>query len=295
MGTAPSGQPNTQLSKPSWWQVHGTTASWIALVFSLITALGMGINVYLGISSRSRADSDQHTNYLIDQKLNPAIEKFNTHVDEKLGPLSNKLDALSGRVDKVEQRVEDIKELKLRVGSNEQNLNRLLNPADTLASIRNHFQDALAQKKILPENQIANYKSTVRLISPLFVGELYFQTMAATINYQSFLSQKSGNAPDPRLVSQDCPFTQGTANFFEGPISDCVVRLDTQRFEDATFKDSVVIYNGGPVVLKNVTFINCRFILSFPKNAIIDPRRVILLGRLFDSPNLRTVNVTTHE
>jgi hypothetical protein len=35
-----------------------------------------------------------------------------------------------------------------------------------------------------------------------------------------------------------------------------------QKYEDVTFIDSVIKYPGGPVVLKNVHFENCIFVVS---------------------------------
>ena len=37
--------------------------------------------------------------------------------------------------------------------------------------------------------------------------------------------------------------------------------LDYMIAENVTFKDATIVYNGGPVALKNVRFINCRFVV----------------------------------
>jgi hypothetical protein len=103
----------------------------------------------------------------------------------------------------------------------------------------------------------------------------YWQTVAAIITYQSFISQMRGEAPDPAIVSRRCSgFTvadsRGNLKYWHitegGIVSGCMVDLGiVNAFEGVTSKDPVIRYQGVPVVARNVRFINCRFVLDFAK------------------------------
>jgi hypothetical protein len=66
---------------------------------------------------------------------------------------------------------------------------------------------------------------------------------------------------------------------FEG----CLVDLDTTTnvVDGAFIRDSVVRYHGGQVTMRNVTFINCRFILDIKKSST--PSHPELLQQLLAS------------
>ena len=49
---------------------------------------------------------------------------------------------------------------------------------------------------------------------------------------------------------------------------DCAVILDDQRFRNVIIKDSVVDYDGGPILLENVHFVNCTFRFRQTPNAV---------------------------
>ena len=48
-------------------------------------------------------------------------------------------------------------------------------------------------------------------------------------------------------------------------VSDCIVDLDTQVFVGMTFRNCVIRSRGGTFILRNVTFLNCRFVLELPE------------------------------
>lgn len=162
-----------------------------------------------------------------------------------------------------------------------------------LISIRVAVQEAQTLGVVLPSSQLAKYKSTLRQTSPSSAE--FFSSVAAVINYQSWLNQKDGLAPDPAKVSRPCMLTnEGSIRSYGNaiigmPVSNCVVDLDTQLFSDVTFKDAVVRYHGGPVQLSNVTFVNCRFILNLPPSAI--PAQNLVFA-LLNSPNQEIVKIS---
>ena len=80
--------------------------------------------------------------------------------------------------------------------------------------------------------------------------------------------------------------------FQDSRFEKCIVDLDRQAFKDVTFTNSVVRYHGGAVSLSNVTFVNCRFVLDLFSAPASQPQQLLLLA-LLQSPDLRTVNVST--
>ena len=120
----------------------------------------------------------------------------------------------------------------------------------------------------------------------------FWPTVAAIINYQSRINQMTGRAPDPAKVSTPCMgVTGGVRNTFDHfGLAGCVVDLDTQTFLNGIFKDSVIRYHGGQTTLRNVTFINCTFLLdlSSPKTS---PEKSSLLFALLGSLDQKTVKI----
>jgi hypothetical protein len=118
----------------------------------------------------------------------------------------------------------------------------------------------------------------------------YWATVAAIINYQSYVNQMGNKAPDPLQVAKPCPFVTkgsgGSNNLIQGaiPFTGCVVDLDgTQNtVEGAVFENSVIRWHGGPVTIKSATFINCRFVIDIKT----EPPRPDLLKQLLASDQI---------
>ncbi|MGD0775081.1 MAG: hypothetical protein ABSC05_19875 [Candidatus Solibacter sp.] len=89
---------------------------------------------------------------------------------------------------------------------------------------------------------------------------------SAIITYASYIREKRGLFPNAAAArSKAC-------NFFEGPnisltrvlMRGCGQVIDGIHIQDSTFENAVITYNGGPLYLQNVTFINCLFVVSLP-------------------------------
>jgi len=293
----PTEQPQQPLSPPAqstWWQRHGTTASWIALGVSALTVIGLFINIYLTLSANNARMVDEHTNTLIDAKLNPATEKVNDHVDRKVDELSKKIDALSDRVSRIEGSLGK-RVAAVETKTNQQiSLARVMDPAHTLTTIRAELNVARASGKLLSVSDLDDYRNAVQAL-PGSARE-YWTTAAAIINYQSLVNQANG-APDPFKVSRLCLglTSQGSvvvSNSLHvgGTYSNCVVDLDTNGFKDVVFKDSVIRYRGGKTVLVNVDFQNCTFVLDLPPEAPAHPEVI----RTLLASDQRQVTLSTH-
>jgi hypothetical protein len=150
----------------------------------------------------------------------------------------------------------------------------------------------MTTKKEIPDAKLVDFKLAVRAL-PQSASD-YWKTVAAIINYQSFLDHLSGQAPDPAAVSKPCG---GVTNGLNGTVvtgntwekigfSKCIIDLDTNSFRDVVFKDSVIRYRGGITSISNVLFINCRFVVEIRGSAPASIPENHLLLALLDSPSL---------
>ncbi len=273
---------------------HGNFAQWGAIVVAL------SIPFILQHCNRAISQGDETFGLRVDKRiedrLNPAIDKVNSHIDSKIDQLGQKIDGLSDRVSRVEgslgKRISGVED---RVNQ-QTSLAKLMDPSRVLATIRAEIQTAKSTGNILPVSDVVDYKNAVRALPPS--ANEYWQTIAAIINYQSLVNQMSGEAPDPATVSRPCFAVTNTdqiradENEFVGAnFVNCIVDLDTNKFHRTSFKNSVIRYHGSPTTLDNVTFINCLFeldITTHPKS----PERSPLLLALLESPDQKIVKVS---
>jgi len=213
------------------------------------------------------------------------------HLDSKFGSIQSNLTDMSSRIGKLEGRFDQI-------DADQKKLNGRLEQQDTinLDSIRTTIEIAEKNRTALPATQLATYKNVVLGLQSSPSKE-FWVTVAAIINYESLLNQIKGGAPNPEKVSKPCAmFTnEGGLHSFHNefigiPVSNCVVDLDSQKFSDVTFTNSVVRYHGGPFTFHNVKFVNCRFVLEL-KSAPSTPDQKNLLLALLGSDQ-KTVQIS---
>jgi hypothetical protein len=84
----------------------------------------------------------------------------------------------------------------------------------------------------------------------------YWTAASAIINFSS-----SPEALEkPHMVYGVCGgMFEGLRSLKGSMLQNCVQVLDGMSFESVTFSNSIIRYNGGPVELKNVAFVNCAF------------------------------------
>jgi hypothetical protein len=288
-------QPNQPQPQPGYSpQKHGNLAQWVAPAITLIIGIvSVSFMVYFRKVDSATKTFDEHTNTLIDEKLNPAVEKINENFDKKLAPINQQLNTLIQQIGQLQGRFQQLdagqKKISTRL-THQEALARMQDPARILATIRAEIQMARSNGKALRASDLNDYKNAVRAI-PASAHE-YWTTVAAIINYQSLINQMSGEAPDPFKVSRSClGLTGGIRNIFVNlEFSRCVVDLDTQAFTNVTFKDSVIRYRGGQVALRNVAFFNCTFLLDLSSLKTL-PEKPTLLFALLDSPDQKTIKV----
>jgi len=90
----------------------------------------------------------------------------------------------------------------------------------------------------------------------------------ALLSYNSFLKAKkdktysqyqtsTANPPDLKGPVPNIMY-QSAQNLYVG----YTLRLDGVSWDRDVFKDATIVYDGGPVALKNVKFLNCRFVMG---------------------------------
>ncbi len=283
-----------------WWQRHGNTAQWVGAIVASIALLGLFVNIALTLwfhyQSGVETKQDEHVNSIISAKVAPELEKINNHIDTKLDRINSKIDELSPRVARLEGQSAKLQGqtkllgdeqamIKQRVESSQEAVNQLLDPTQSLTRINEQLKFAEAAKKQIPSVKLANYKRLIRATPPYSRAREWWDAVANFINYQSFLNQLNGKAPDPAKISKPCAsLTGGIGNVITGKFSECIIDLDTQAFADATFVNSVIRYRGGYVATNGpILFVNCRFILEFPSPLQRPPEQQLLVASLFES------------
>jgi len=287
----PGQAPNQ--GQPGWPQRFGNVSQILTGIVAVVALLLSGVTLYLRHQEQDAKVADDHTNVLIAAKLDPEIAKINDGIDKKLGPINKSLEDLNG---KVNDAVGQLKRLKGDVNEQAQKqqqllaLNRIPDPKRILGNIRTEIQTAETGKTVLPDSKLADYKTALHVLSPSVSD--YWTTLATIINYQSFVNQMKGEAPDPNKVSRWCPIlTAGIGNVVEGgEYPNCIVDLDTQVFIGVTFRNSVIRYHGQPTSLRNVQFVNCSFKLDLPPSSPTPPQQDLLFA-LLDSHDQKTVRV----
>jgi len=90
MGTPAANAPAPTPPQPGWWQQHGNTAQWFAVIVALVTVFGnMALTLWFHYTASEAKASDEHVNALVDGKLNPALTELNRKVDAGSNKLSD--------------------------------------------------------------------------------------------------------------------------------------------------------------------------------------------------------------
>lgn len=210
---------------------------------------------------------------LVKEMLSEAKLEQESKMSQKLLPIQKHLE----RVDASQQ------DLKKNIAQ-QAAITRIDNPYQVLAIIRVEIDVAKKSGKTFPAVQMVDYKNAILALPQSTVG--YWETAEMVVNYESFLLQSIGVVPDPTKVSRPCRGITNDKNFFSqhntfiGPIviSNCIVDLDTQVYDGVIFKNCVVRSRGGTFVLRRVTFVNCRFVLSLPERPKRPTEQKLLLA-----------------
>jgi hypothetical protein len=291
----PQQSPQTAATAPVAVQIHGNTSQRFSAFFAggalLVSLIGTTLTIWWHFADRSEKQNDEHFKTLIGDQINPIIantkdEHINTLIaaqnkplTEAVGRIAQDVSTLKGWLHIVNGKLDKVKE------PDPQLLAQSSNPDKALTGIRATLEQAQDRHKILPDPTLVEYRKKVQIL-PTSATE-YWTTVAAIINYQSYVNQREHNAPDPFVVSKPCPFvTSGSGGGYNvilgaNRFTECVVDLDgtTNEVDGAVFEDSVIRWHGGPVTIKLATFIRCRFVLDIKT----EPSRPELMQQLLAS------------
>jgi hypothetical protein len=199
---------------------------------------------------------------------------------------------INQRISPLERRLGD---LQTKV-EQQASLVRVYNPNQLLAVVRSEVGFASVNKKLVSEPRLIDLRNAVLAVPTETPG--YWETAQMVVNYTSDVLITTGAVPDPAKVAHPCQglTSQGSMRaehntIAEYTISNCIVDLDTQGFLGVTFQNCLIRSRGGTFVLRNVTFLNCRFLLELPEG----PRRQNeknFLGTLLSAHTLNNVTAT---
>lgn len=170
-------------AEATWWQRHGTTASWIALGLSALTVIGLFINIYLTLTARNEKTADEHLNNLIDARLNPATEKINSATVE----LRKQIADLNGDIKEIEGRLRGLEPLIQQMLAQRLKATKAISPKQLAKTA-----EQIAKSQGLPANPSGIKEATAKLIRTALDDPSAWNQAEAGLNYISLLN---GNGP----------------------------------------------------------------------------------------------------
>lgn len=272
MGGSKPGKPvpaPAPVQPPGWWQRYGTMVAAGLAALAIIVTLGFR---YLDWSNSS---------------LDDRIDK---RIDGKLGPINQKLSDLAAAVEYIKGQVGDVARLQTQTEKLKAVI-RLQSPERTMRAIRTEIATAQDNGERVPASDIADFKAALQEISP--AAPDYLTTLATVVNYQSYVNQRAGLAPNPRAVSRQCFGEYKSLKMKDTVLDGCILTLaGTTDLDSIVFANSVIRYEGEPISLHNVRFINCNFIIDV-KGKLATPARKNppFLLALLTSPDQKSVAV----
>ena len=93
----------------------------------------------------------------------------------------------------------------------------------------------------------------------------YWPASGALVSAKSAVG-KSNSSLSEALSLPDCPRPSGVFFGVHFDADHCAVVLDGWNYTDSTFRNAVIKYRGGPLVLRNTSFVNCIFIVELPND-----------------------------
>jgi hypothetical protein len=140
-------------------------------------------------------------------------------------------------------------------------------PGPAIEAIKTIAQQAKAdQLAVAPEVlQTANSNIQSAAASDLQLKEAAWSARLALVDYRSSL-QKPFQGKTVTVTNQEPPFKIPRLPTVEGLVySDVTQRLDGAFWKDTVFENAHIVYDGGPMALQNVRFINCRFTMNYSR------------------------------
>jgi hypothetical protein len=217
---------------------------------------------------------------------------LNKHIDDRIAtaPLQTAIRSLADKGDKLNDSVGD---MNTRLSKLEGSIDQLSKDLHTIFDDRLHHLSELSQPQF--EAEIPKLPAMVRLasaggfsIDPNLIDALRHRLASTPLNNASAweaaatiitASSLRGNV-SPQPIKPAVSFTYGFMADVTG-----TVQLDGGDWEHFTFKNVHLAYSGGPLILKNVHFINCTFsvdLRSVPSSSGQQLTKTLLASNLSD-------------
>lgn len=280
---------------PHW---YGNLAQWVAPAVTLIIGIiSVSLLVHYRNVDSSAKSSDEHINSLIDSRLNPAVQAINDNIDKKLVPVLSQLTDLAARVGRLEGRFEQLDavqkrltklqldKLSAQITSARQN-KTIIDPA-TIERLGENVQAFVDDRE--PQIsasawhafiQLADYRTTLNqgVAQPLVTAATRTQPnwgiqvkvldpkiMVFGISYDGNrlvpFQQAARYEPMEPLTGPFEPQQHGP-EFFVVSGRGVELILDGFRLKNVVIHDMQVSYDGGPLTMENVYFVNCTFVIN---------------------------------
>jgi hypothetical protein len=135
----------------------------------------------------------------------------------------------------------------------------------SLPEVSKAIEDASVLKIAVPSDLIGSIRK--KLILSDDKQPAYWQAAAAFVNYESMRRVPRLNSAQIQSLSPCMGFVGGGKgtisglNIDPGEAYDCTVALDGVNLVDSVIRNSVVVFLGKHVKLRNVSFVNCYFVV----------------------------------
>ncbi len=279
---------------------HGNWAQWAAVILALFLGISnIALTLYFHSAATATQTSDEHSNALITAKVSPAIQAIGDNVDKKLAPISGQLSDLTTRVAKLEGRFEqldaDQKRLtklqldKLSAQITAAQQRRTTIDSETISRLSenvlvfaNYNESSISSAAWRIETQLANYRTTLNQAAadPIikaakatgpkpylhvtiearalpteggtFLGfsydDLKSVPFSETARYEKLNAPNESQQPGPEFLVLEARNME--------------IILDGFHLRNIVIHDVQVRYDGGPLAMENVYFVNCRFVIT---------------------------------
>lgn len=262
---------------------HGNLAQISTVILSLFA---LGLTVYFRYADAAAKTSDEHAKNLIAEKVDPPVKEINNRLDKVTSNISN----LTNEISNLKKAVETLSDNQSK--ETQKTIERLLRAAQEAKKpqIAARFLDVAAAlvselRKEKHPAPPAFFQSSIEVLNQTIprLKDASFAPLAAFAEYRSSLNAIPKSITPPGLppialddVSLDCngiPGVIGIAarnpqvlgkTITNNAILNCTQILDGFAWVNVVFINTHIVYigtrgGGGPVVLRNVQFVNCTF------------------------------------
>jgi hypothetical protein len=285
MGTPASFPPHPNEQSPQAGYVpqkHGNWAQWVSpAVTLLIGIVSVSIMVHYRNADTAARSSDEHVNGLIDAKLNPFYEQLRG-LSQQVGVLQGQISQLNEnqrkltnlQVDSINSRVESARSTK-SIGPKE--VSKIGKSLISLSESNDSGISTLAWNALV---NLLSYRSFLNVENSPAAHEKFGPTLPGKweITARFDVHIKKGEGPGSATATFPNKLVPGSQSFIYEPlnIGEIPVReghafvrmtaegpvrfaIDGYRLRNVIFDGVTIEYDGGPLIMENVYFVNCTF------------------------------------